>query len=683
MSLITKKTTGNHLHFSRFLLSKTLNLYHKHHSTLPSENPNLHDVNDTLLRKPPSSLSLGKPHFVVPTNNMIPTQPSSRRSQSLYPHDDIVPSNKMITNYIRIADLDSARKVFEKMTVKTTVTWNSILAGYSRKPGKLKEARELFDKIPEPDVVSFNTLLACYINNSDIKTAWNFFHKIPVKDFASWNTMISGLSRNGQMNEALELFSIMPEKNSVSWSAMISGYVEANDLDSAVDFFNKAPIKSVVAWTAMITGYMKSRKIELAEKLFQEMPVRNLVSWNSMISGYVECGRSEDGVKLFRRMVGLGIRPNERSLSSVLLGCSNLSALRLGKQIHQFVCKSPLYFDTSVLTSFLTMYCKCGDLGNAQKLFHGIRRKDIVTWNAMISGYAQHGHGERAIQFFDEIHNQGVRPDWITFVALLSACNHAGLVDLGIKHFESMKRDYGIDAIPDHYTCMVDLLGRAGFLQKAVDLISGMPYKPHPAIFGTLLGACRIHKNLELAEFAAQKLLDLDPNSAAGYVQLANVYADMKRWDQVARVRQLMKKHKVVKTPGYSWIEVKNVVHEFRSGDRFHPDLELIHVKLYELEKKMKLAGFVPNLEFVLHDVGMEQKEMILLRHSEKLAVAFGLITTAKRAEIRVFKNIRICGDCHNAIKYISVIEEREIFVRDTVRFHHFRNGTCSCGDYW
>ncbi|KAI3918619.1 hypothetical protein MKX01_041939 [Papaver californicum] len=352
-----------------------------------------------MLTKPPSSFSLGKPHFVVPTNNMIPTQPSSRRSQSLYPHDVIVSSNKMITNYIRIADLDLARKVFENMTVKTTVTWNSIL-GYSKKPGKLKEARELFDKIPEPDVVSFNTLLACYINTSDIKTAWNFFQKIPVKDFASWNTMISGLSRNGQMNEALVLFSIMPEKNSVSWSAMISGYVEANDLNSAVDFFNKAPIKSVVAWTVMITGYMKSRKIELAKNLFQEMPVRNLVSWNSMISGYVECGRSEDGVKLFRRMVGLGIRPNERSLGSVLLGCSNLSAL---------------------------------GLGNAQKLFHGIQRKAIVTRNAMISGYAQHGLGERAIRFFDGINNQGVRPDWITFVALLSACNHAGLVDLGRK----------------------------------------------------------------------------------------------------------------------------------------------------------------------------------------------------------------------------------------------------------
>ncbi|OVA10587.1 Pentatricopeptide repeat [Macleaya cordata] len=614
---------------------------------------------------------------------MISTTPSSGKSQPSDHLDDIIYSNKMITNYIRIGDLDSARQVFEKMTVKTTVTWNSILAGYSKKPGKLKEAEQLFDIIPEPDVVTYNTMLSCYFNNSDIKTAWDFFHKIPIKDFASWNTMISGLSRNAKMSEAFELFSIMPEKNSVSWSAMISGYVEADDLDSAVDLFSKAPIKSVVAWTAMITGYMKFKKIELAEKLFEEMPVRNLVTWNSMISGYVENCRSTEGLKLFRRMVNMGIKPNPSSFSSVLLGCSNLSALELGKQIHQFICKIPLYSDTTVLTSLLSMYCKCGDLGNAQRLFDGIWRKDAVTWNAMISGYAQHGFGERAIQFFDEMKNKGIKPDWITFVAVLSACNHAGLVDRGIKYFESMKRDFGIEAIPDHYTCMVDLLGRAGLLDKAIDLINKMPYKPHSAIFGTLLGACRIHKNLELAEFAAQKLLDLDPKSAAGYVQLANVYATMDRWDQVAGVRQLMKQNKVVKTPGYSWIEVKNVVHEFRSGDRIHPELDSIHEKLNELKKKMKLEGYLPDLDFALHDVGEVQRELILLRHSEKLAIAFGLISTPKGTQIRVFKNLRICGDCHNAIKYISVIEEREIVIRDTVRFHHFKNGTCSCGDYW
>ncbi|PIA30923.1 hypothetical protein AQUCO_05300031v1 [Aquilegia coerulea] len=595
----------------------------------------------------------------------------------------IVSSNKIITNYIRSGDIDSARSIFENMTVKTTVTWNSILAGYSKKPGKLKEARQLFDDIPEPDVVSYNTMLACYFHNSDICNAWHFFHKIPIKDIASWNTMISGLSQNGKMSEAFELFVLMPEKNGVSWSAMISGYVEAGDLDSAVDLFQRAPVKSVVAWTAMVTGYMRFKKIELAEKLFQEMPIRNLVSWNTMISGYVENCRAEDGLKLFRKMVGVGVRPNQSTFSSVLLSCSNLSALELGKQVHQFVYKSPLYFYTMVGTSLVSMYCKCGELDDAWKLFHEIRQKDIVTWNSMISGYAQHGFGEKALQLFDEMRNKRMKPDWITFVAVLSACNHAGLVDLGIQYFDSMERVYGVVPMPDHYSCMVDLLGRAGLLKKAVDLINRMPFKPHCAIFGTLLGACRIHKNLDLAEYAAQNLVELDPASAAGYVQLANVYAMMNKWDQVARVRQLMKDNKVVKIPGYSWIEMKSVVHEFRSGDRLHPELASIHEKLNELAKKMKLAGYVPDLDFALHDVGGEHKEILLLRHSEKLAIAFGLIGSPPGTRIRVFKNLRICGDCHNAIKYISEIERREIIVRDTTRFHHFNNGSCSCGDYW
>lgn len=589
----------------------------------------------------------------------------------------------MITSYIRAGDLDTALRVFENMKARTTVTWNSILAGYSKKSGKIKEALELFDKIPEPDCVSYNIMLACFLQNSDIDSARVFFDKMPVKDTASWNTMISGFAQNGKMGEAKKLFLVMPNKNSVSWSAMISGYVECGDLDSAVELFEVAPVKSVVAWTAMITGYMKFGKIGLAEKMFREMPVKNLVTWNAMIAGYVENDQAENGLKLFRTMVGVGIRPNSSSLSSALLGCSNLSALQLGKQIHQLVCKFPFYSDTTAGTSLISMYCKCGGLGDAWRLFLEIPRKDVVTWNAMISGYAQHGAGEKALCLFDEMKDEGMQPDWITFVAVLLACNHAGFVDLGVRYFDSMVRDYGVEAKPDHYTCMVDLLGRAGRLVEAVDLIKKMPFRPHSAIFGTLLGACRIHKNLELAEYAAKSLLCLDPASAAAYVQLANVYATMNRWDHVARIRRSMKENNVVKTPGYSWIEVKNVVHEFRSGDRVHSELASIHKKLKELEKKMKLAGYVPDLEFALHDVEEEQKEKLLLCHSEKLAIAFGLIKVPLGTPIRVFKNLRVCGDCHLATKYISAIERREIIVRDTTRFHHFKDGSCSCGDYW
>ncbi|XVE57584.1 hypothetical protein DITRI_Ditri04bG0101800 [Diplodiscus trichospermus] len=647
------------------------------------------DANPNLEAIPASfpSHSTQRPHLGT-TNNLTSKHPIATSLDSSPPFDqhhrnDVISSNKIITSYIRSGDLGSALRVFSNMTVKTAVTWNSILAGYSRNLGRITDAQKLFDKIPEKDTVSYNIMLACYVQNSDMEKAWSFFNSMPCKDTASWNTMISGFAQKGFMEKARELFLAMPEKNSVTWSAMISGYVECGELELAVEVFELADVKSVVAWTAMISGYMKFGNIERAERLFKEMPVKNLVTWNAMIAGYVENFRAEDGLKLFRMMLRYGIRPNHSSLSSVLLGCSELSALQLGKQVHQLVCKSLLRDDTTAGTSLISMYCKCGVLDDAWKLFLEIKRKDVVTWNAMISGYAQYGAGEKALYLFEEMRGKGIRPDWITFVAVILACNHAGLVDTGVKYFDSMVKDYGVEARPDHYTCMVDLLGRAGKLIEAVDLIKRMPFKPHCAVFGTLLGACRIHKNLEMAEFAAENLLNLDPKSAAGYVQLANVYAAMNKWDHVARIRQSMKDNKVVKTPGYSWIEIMSIVHEFRSGDRLHPELASIHEKLNELEKKMKLAGYVPDLEYALHDVGEEQKEQLLLRHSEKLAIALGLIKVTYRTPIRVFKNLRVCGDCHRAIKYISAIERREIIVRDTVRFHHFKDGCCSCGDYW
>ncbi|XP_062026415.1 pentatricopeptide repeat-containing protein At4g16835, mitochondrial [Rosa rugosa] len=648
-------------------------------STITIQNPQPNQNNHPI---PPH-----KTHLVSTSNmtqKLTPTQ-FCNESTHFDPHQfrNVIASNKLITSYIRSGDLDSALKVFEKMTVRTTTSWNSILAGYAKIPGKVKEARQLFDKIPQPDTCSYNSMLACYLRNLGVGSAMEFFDLMPVKDIASWNTMISGFAQNGEMREAQKLFLLMPEKNSVSWSALVSGYVKCGDLDSAVKWFEVAPVKSVVAWTAMVTGYMKFGKIGVAEKLFREMPEKNLVTWNAMVAGYVENCRAEEGLKLFRSMIGYGVGPNASSLSSALLGCSNLSALQMGRQVHQLLYKFELYNDTTSGTALVSMYCKCGNLEDAWKFFIEMTLKDVVTWNAMIAGYAQHGEGLKALSLFDQMRNEGVKPDWITFVSVLMACNHAGLVDLGVQYFDSMARQYQVEAKPEHYTCMVDLLGRAGKLVEAVALIKKMPFEPHSAIFGTLLGACRMHKNLELAEFAAEKLLDLDPTSAAGYVQLANVYAATNRWDLVGKVRRSMKENRVVKTPGYSWIEVKSVVHEFRSGDRAHPELASIHEKLSELDQKMKLAGYVPDLEFALHDVGEEQKQQLLLWHSEKLAIAFGLIHVPLGMPIRIFKNLRVCGDCHHAVKYISAIEKREIILRDTTRFHHFKNGVCSCGDYW
>jgi pentatricopeptide repeat protein len=329
------------------------------------------------------------------------------------------------------------------------------------------------------------------------------------------------------------------------------------------------------------------------------------------------------------------------------------------------------------------MYCKCGDLDGACKLFGEMRTQDVVAWNAMVSGYAQHGDGREAIKLFEKMKGEGVEPNWITFVAVLTACIHTGLCDFGIQCFESMQEVHGIKPRCDHYSCMVDLLCRAGFLERSVNLIRSMPFEPHPSAYGSLLAACRVYKNLEFAEFAAGKLIEQNPKSAGAYVQLANIYAAANQWADVSRVRRWMKDNAVVKTPGYSWVEIKGVIHEFRSNDRLHPQLHLIHGKLEQLEERMKAIGYIPDLDFALHDVEESLKVQMLMRHSEKLAIAFGLISTAPGSTLRIFKNLRICGDCHNAAKLISKIEDREIILRDTTRFHHFRGGHCSCGDYW
>ncbi|CAM8906546.1 unnamed protein product [Rhodiola kirilowii] len=630
-------------------------------------------------RLQPRSLSTAPSAHITANPNLVLL---TRHDRGQHRDVSVTDLNKMISSYVRSGDFDSALRLFNETPFKTTVTWNSILAWYAKRRGKLKDAQKLFDRIPEPDVVSYNTMLACYLRDSGIEVAGEFFDKMTVKDVASWNTMVTGFVRSGRMREARGLFDVMPEKNCVSWSAMVAGYVEAGDLENAEKCFLAAP-KSVVAWTAMISGYMKFGKVDLAEKLFWEMTVKNLVTWNATIAGYVENRQANDALKLFKVMVELGVRPNGTSFCSVLLGISNLSALILGRQVHQLISKSPMIQDTTACTSLISMYCKCGDLEGASRLFLEMRCKDLVTWNAMISGFAQHGEGMKALVLFDKMKEEGNSPDWITFVAVISACNHVGLVDLGIQHFESMKTDYGIDAKPDHYTCMVDLFGRAGKLIEAVELIKGMPYPPRAPVFGTLLGACRLHKNLEIAEYASQNLLHVDPTNAAGYVQLANAYASVNRWDQVSRVRRLMKDSAVVKPPGYSWIELGKVVHEFRSSDRLHPDIPSILEKLSELKEKTKRAGYVPEFEYALHDVGNEMKGELLLRHSEKLAIAFGLIRTGGGMVIRVFKNLRVCGDCHSWTKYVSAIEGREIVVRDTTRFHHFKDGRCSCEDYW
>lgn len=301
----------------------------------------------------------------------------------------------------------------------------------------------------------------------------------------------------------------------------------------------------------------------------------------------------------------------------------------------------------------------------------------------MITGYGMHGHGEDAIVLFKKMEEAGMKPDYITFVGVLSACSHAGLLDEGWRYFDYMRRDHCIPARVEHYTCMVHLLGRTGHLEEAHSLIKNMPLEPDAGVLGALLFACWVHVNVDLGERVSEWLLELEPDNAGNYVMLSNIYAAAGQWNDVAKVRTMLKGRGMKKSIGCSWIEIKNKVHAFVVADRSHPQSSEIYGLLEKLERQMKAEGYVADTSFVLHDVQEEEKRYAICSHSEKLAIAFGLINTSPGTPIQITKNLRVCGDCHTATKFISKIANREITLRDVNRFHHFRDGICSCGDYW
>ncbi|KAL6143047.1 hypothetical protein ACLB2K_053745 [Fragaria x ananassa] len=335
-----------------------------------------------------------------------------------------------------------------------------------------------------------------------------------------------------------------------------------------------------------------------------------------------------------------------------------------------------------VSTSIIDMYCKCGRVDMARKAFDCMKEKNVKTWSAMVAGYGMHGRAKEALEVFYKMISHGIKPNYITFVSLLNACSHAGLLEEGWYWFNTMNHEFGVKPGIEHYGCMVDLLGRAGDLTKAYNLIKGMTMKADSVVWGSFLGACRIHKNVKLAEISARKLFELDPNNCGYYILLSNIYADAGRWEDVEKMRVLMKNRGLAKLPGFSVVELKGMVHLFLVGDREHPQHKKIYEYLEKLTIKLQEVGYAPDMASVLHDVDEEEKEMTLRVHSEKLAVAFGIMNTVPGTTIQIIKNLRVCADCHTVIKLISKVMNREIVVRDSKRFHHFKDGLCSCGDF-
>ncbi|TMW95206.1 hypothetical protein EJD97_009253 [Solanum chilense] len=434
--------------------------------------------------------------------------------------------------------------------------------------------------------------------------------------------------------------------------------------------------------TALVYMYGICGQPDDAHQLFDEIPDRNVVTWNSLITSYTHNRMFREAIDVFREMLASGVTPVEVTMVGVLSACSHLGALGQGKWIHDYIVKNRLRVNVYVGTALIDMYAKCGDIDEAKKVFETMGVKNIYTWNVLISAYAMNGQGESALQTFDRMIVEDLKPDHVTLLGVLCACCHQGFVEEGRRLFSSMINQFGLQPKIVHYGCMIDLLGRGGFLDEAMEIIHSMKLKPDAIIWRTLLGACRFHGREELGEFAFRKLLELEPTNGENYVLISNVHTQKKKWTEVGEVRELMDSSGIKKIPGCSSIELENAVYEFKASDPLKTGNEEIHKMLQHMKNQLKLAGYVPETEIALYDINEEEKEHNLIYHSEKLALAFGLLHSSEPT-LRIMKNLRICQDCHQFFKLASAVYKRNIVVRDIKRFHHFTGGLCSCKDYW
>ncbi|KAJ4950461.1 hypothetical protein NE237_027293 [Protea cynaroides] len=468
---------------------------------------------------------------------------------------DVFLQNSLIGFYVRCGLVEVARHLFDRMTERDSVSWNSMIDGYG-KNGSTDFAAELFDKMPKEDknVISWNSMIRGYAQSKDgLEMAWVLFNQMPKRDLISWNSIIDGLVKRGKLKAARELFDRMPTRDKVSWVIMIDGFAKFGSVDTA-------------------------------RCLFDNMPERDVVAWNSMMGGYVQNGFSAEALKLFCEMqTESNLTPDHATLVIALSAAAALGHINEGISILNYVEKNGLPVDGKLGVAFIDMFSKCGSIKDAMWLFENLEERSVDHWNAMINGLAIHGLGELALDLFMEMERLSVKPDDITFIGVLNACGHAGLLKEGLMCFELMRRVYNIKPKLQHYGCMVDVLGRAGHLREARRLIENMPIQPNDVVLRALLSASRNHYNFDMGEWVAKHLSQLDACNSSTYILLSNLYAGFGMWNEVSRIRTIMKENDISKVPGCSWIELDGIVHEFVVGDLSHPQVTEINLLLENL----------------------------------------------------------------------------------------------------
>ncbi|CAL9207769.1 unnamed protein product [Musa hybrid cultivar] len=486
--------------------------------------------------------------------------------------------------------------------------------------GRPDDARRLFRRMATPNLFSFNTMLAGYARLGMLHQARRLFDRMPHRDVVSWNTMILALARAGSCGDAVGLYSQLRRfslgfnahtfsgvlvacvrlgeahlvrqvhaqvllvgflTNIVISSSLVNSYTKCGFVDDARKLFDEMPTRDVLAWTTLVHGLASSGDLVSARRVFDEMPEKNSISWTALIGSYTRHGHPFEALDLFRNMMKLGVPPDQFTFSSALCACGAIASVKHGKQIHARLLRTRFNPNAIVISSLVDMYSKCGDLAGGQRVFDltDAGRMDTVLWNTMMSAAGQHGDGIEAVKMFEEMIKTGTKPDANTFIVLLTACSHSGLVEQGLQLFCSMRKQHGVVPDEDHYVCLVDMLGRAGRLEEATECLREMPCGPSARAWNALLGVCRIHGNLRLGRMVAQRAIKSDPECPTAYVLLSNFYADLGQWESVEKVRHLMQENKAMKERASSWIPFDNEIQSLGALDQLQPAEEVVCVR--------------------------------------------------------------------------------------------------------
>ncbi|GAB2275630.1 hypothetical protein Dimus_010387 [Dionaea muscipula] len=650
---------------------------------------------------------------------------------------DMIVSNDLIVMYGKCGRMDSAYEVFERMPERNVVSWTALMWGFLHQDCA-RETLNLLIRMGYSDVrpneytlstsfkacgllgipengmqvqgmcvktgydwfsVVANALIDMYAKCNKMSGACLAFDSIPDKELIAWNTIIAGYSSlDGNNDKALELFKEMqklgeiPDEftfTSVLKACSGAGAVrEGTQIHAALITRGYPVLEHGAIICALVDLYVKCGYLLQARKLFDHIGKRNVNSWTTLVLGYAQEGYLSEAMRLFKRLRGRGIQAVDGYLLSGLIGVfADFAFVEEGRQMHAYAVKDPSGSYLPVANSILDMYLKSGLVEEADLFFSKMAMRNVVSYSTMITGYGKHGLGKEAIHLFEKMLQEKVKPDQVSYLAILSACSHCGLVDECQEYFSRLCADRWIKKKVEHYACMVDLLGRAGRLEEAKSIVNNMPMKPDIGIWQTLLSSCKIHGNLEMAEEVGNILLRLDRDNPVNYVLMSNIYANAGCWKERQKMREVVKSKRLRKEGGRSWVEVDKGVHFFYGGDDTHPLTDRIHEVLKEMERILKeQMGYDFEVRFALHDVEEESKVENLRVHSERLAIGLALVfggTEEGGNVIKVFKNLRVCGDCHEFIKGLSKVLRKVFLVRDATRFHKFEDGLCSCRDYW